>query len=377
MVVGNTIEQATSGEATPLVWLLFDDRPGHMTQVVGIADALGWPSVPKHLRFHPWNHVSNNLLGASLLTLDRARSDPIEAPWPDLVIAMGRRSAPVARWIHAKSGGRARLVQLGRKGANITGAFDLTVACKHFQLPPHPSRLDLVVPPAQVTAERLTEAATKWADLFTGAPSPRVVLLVGGDTVLHELPPQEAGRMAKQVLAFAREAGGSLSIVTSRRTSDEAVAAMQKAAADARFHIWRRNERENPYLGYIAGAEVLVVTGESESMLAEAAASGRSFYIYPLAERRPSAKLRLKQWVFSRIGMPGLTGRFCRGIIENGWLEPPRDLDLFHRELVGSGLARPFGDSLVTQSRPPGWPEERVVVARIRKLLDMPVEGES
>ena len=57
---------------------------------------------------------------------------------PDLVIAMGRRKAPIARWIRKQSEGLSRLVQLGRKGANDAEAVDLTFVCPLFRLPPHP-----------------------------------------------------------------------------------------------------------------------------------------------------------------------------------------------------------------------------------------------
>src|SRR3546814_1737664 len=70
---------------------------------------------------------------------------------------MGRRAAPIARWVKRQSGGRTKLVQLGRKAANVADDFDLAVTCTHFQLPAHPKRIDLLLPPTQVTAARLQE----------------------------------------------------------------------------------------------------------------------------------------------------------------------------------------------------------------------------
>ena len=87
-------EPERAGAAAPRVWLLLDDRPGHTTQVVGLAEALGWPYETKPLRFTALNRLSNRLLGASRLALDAGASAELSPPWPDLVIAMGRRSAP-------------------------------------------------------------------------------------------------------------------------------------------------------------------------------------------------------------------------------------------------------------------------------------------
>lgn len=362
--------QAREEGAEPSVWLLLDDRPGHNTQVIGIANALGWPTEVKRLAFNSFNKLPNRILGASRLSLDPKRSDTLVAPWPDLVIAMGRRSAPIARWIKRRSGAHTKVILLGRKAANQTGAYDLAVACRHFQLPSDPERLDLVIPPTQVTAESLEAAAAKWPDLMADAASPKIVLLVGGSTVLHKLKSEEAARLAVSSLAAAKEAGGSLTIVTSRRTGEKALAAMQAAAPDAHFHIWQRGAKENPYMGFLAQCDILVVTGESESMLAEAAVAGKPLYIFPLLEKDPSLKLRLKQMVHAGSKNRGIFAAVCRAILVGGWLEPPRDIAAMHREMVEAGHAKIFNGSLQTGTREPGWQEGGMVAQRVKALFE-------
>jgi mitochondrial fission protein ELM1 len=119
----------------PKVWLLLDDRPGHRTQVIGLASSLGWPYETRQLAFNRLNKVPNPILGAGLTSLDRSASDSLDPPYPDLVIAMGRRCIPIARWIRRASGDRTRLVQLGRKGVTSPGDFGLLVSCAHFNFP--------------------------------------------------------------------------------------------------------------------------------------------------------------------------------------------------------------------------------------------------
>jgi len=367
---------APGEERAPLVWLLLDDRPGHTTQAVGLAEALGWPYERKTLAFTALNRIDNRLLGASRVSLDRARSDALAPPWPDLVIAMGRRVAPIARWVKKKSGGRTRIVQLGRKGANLAAPFDLTIACKHFQLPPDPRRVDLIVPPTQVTPAGLAAAAARWPTLLAERAAPRVVLLLGGTTAHHRLSDETAAAMAREVLAFATAAGGSLTVVTSRRSGASAVAAMQAAAPGAAFHIWRRAQKENPYLAFLALADVLVVSGESESMLAEAAASGKPLLIYPLPEKPAGAKLRLQKAIFRAAEKGnGLVGRFCAGLIAGGWITPPRDLAMMHRAMIDGGLAQAFAPDAVmagraaTASARRGDAAWQALLARIKTLV--------
>ena len=364
-----------SPAAAPRVWLLLDDRPGHTTQVIGLAEALGWPYEAKELRFTPLNRLSNRLLGASRLSLDKRPSSALTPPWPDLVIAMGRRTAPIARWVKRQSGGRTRLVQFGRKAANAADDFDLAVTCVHFQLPPHPKRLDLLLPPTQVTPGRLQQAAGHWADLFGEAARPRVALLVGGTTAHHRLTAATAERMAAEMQAFAEGLGGSLTCVTSRRSGAAVEAALRRGAAAAELHCWRRGQHENPYLGYLALADVLVVTGESESMLAEAADAAKPLYIYPIPARRPTWGARLAGWVLARARRGGSPlARLCGSLIQGGFVVPPRDLDLMHRGMVEAGVARQFGappsSGGAADATAAHAPRFAVLVGRVRQLLE-------
>lgn len=359
--------------APPRVWLLTDDRPGHRTQVVGLARRLGWPWDEKRLAFNRLNWLPNQILGASLVSLDR-RHAPCTPPWPDLVIGMGRRVVPVARWIRRRSGGRTRVVLLGRKAANDPRGIDLTVACAHFQLLPHPGLVEMVVPPTQVDDAALAAARAAHPGLLDDLPQPRVLLLVGGPTVQHRLDAAFAGRMAGDVAAAARALGGGLAIVTSRRTPAAALAAMRAAAPHAHLHAWARERRDNPYLAYLASADLIVVSGESESMIAEAAATRRPLTIYPLEPKAPGLKQRLARALRRRAADPGAWGAICRGILSRGWVATPRDLALMHRLMVADGRAALFASGLATT--PPAPPDDGAPVARrIAALLARPPEA--
>ncbi|WP_420347746.1 mitochondrial fission ELM1 family protein [Pelagibius sp.] len=347
-----------------------DDRPGHVTQVVGLAEALGWPYETKRLQFTPLNRISNRLLGASKATLRREAAAGLQPPWPDLVIAMGRRSAPVARWIKRQSGNRTRLVQLGRKAANVAGPFDLAVSCRHFQLPDHPKRIQVLLPPTQVDGDRLRDAAARWPALLGAAAAPRVVLLVGGTTAHHRLTAETALRMAGEVQAFAERLGGSLTCVTSRRSGTAVESALRQGAPGAQLHCWRPRQSENPYLGYLAQADILVVTGESESMLAEAAATAKPLLIYPVPPRPRSLRARWAGRILAQAQKrQGPVGGLCRSLIESGGVVPPRDLEIMHRGMVEAGLARRFSRD-ETLRKPEPHPGQRGLLERVRLLLE-------
>lgn len=353
------------------VWMLADDRPGHTTQILGIAAPLGWPAETKHLRFTPLNRLPNRLLGASRITLNSRRSSPLAPPWPDLVIAMGRRTAPVARWIKRQSHGRTRLVHLGRKGVNDPHGFDLMVSCAHFNLPENPRRIEITVPPTQVNETSLAAAAGQWPDLYANQPQPHVALLVGGDTAQHRLGADTARRIAREATDAVAALGGILTIVTSRRTSAAAIAAFKETLKSAgNLHLWRPESRDNPYLGYLAAADLLIVTGESESMLAEAAATGKPLYIYPLPEAARGPKARLAEAMVRGVTVSphGAFSRVCARLIRNGWISPPRDLTLMHRQMIEQGVARPFRAPLALW-QPARLDDMEQVLARVRGLF--------
>lgn len=372
----------------PSVWVLTDRKPGHTTQSVGLAEELGWPYECKELDSSSLHRLLGRLPGRRNGEVRLRDGTLLEEPWPDLVIACGRRTAPAARWIRARSQGRTRIVQIGRKGVDPAECFDLTVAPAYARLLAHPRRLETAAPLTRVRGSALEEAALRWKSLLDPAPSPRIALLVGGDSLRHALTSEFARRMAHDVMGMAAQAGGSVFATTSRRTPPEVGAVLARSLGGAHHvHLWRPGQSgdENPYLGYLALADALVVTGESASMLAEACATRKPVYIYPLPERRRSLKIALvdafTKAVTSRAyarprNRRGTTRpqkrleRLCSILLARGIVRPPPDIERLHRSLVECGAARPFGERIAAPGG--GHDDTAAVAARVRELLGYP-----
>lgn len=358
----------------PTVWLLTDDRPGNRTQAVGAARAVGWPFAEKPLVFNDEAKRATPLLGATLKTLDEASRASIAPPWPDLVIGAGRRVAPVARFIKRESQGRARVVLVGRK---TPGDFaDLVIRCAYFEQAPSPSLLELVLPPTQVDAEALDAAMRDIPDPLAGLARPVCVFLVGGPTARHLFEPDLAEAMARDVAAAAFADGLSLAIVTSPRTPADAIEAMRRGAPDARMHLWRRDAVPNPFLAFLARADRLAVTGESESMLAEAVAARKPLTIYPLPARPLTAKARIRGAIARAALGPGPLGSIGRRIMNEGWVTPRRDLSALHRMIVERGWGEVF-DGAINGSAPALFDEGDAIRRRIHALTPRSDRGGS
>lgn len=366
----------------PHVWVLTDDKAGHTNQSIGLANSLGFPYETRRMASSRWSRLSNRLLGSTLLGVSRDESEPLDPPWPDLVITTGRRCAPVARWIAKQSRGHARIVQIGRKGADMAEGIDLGVTCAHFRLLPHRRRIETTTPINGITDETLASARERWRSLVSDPSERPVVLIAGGASPHHEFDAAAAKKLGEQVVAFA--AGRPVLAITSPRTGAAAEDGLEQGLAGAgHLHRFGGGGDANPYLGYLASAAAIVATGESESMLGEAVATGVPVYIYPIADKRPRRVRRLSEWVRAQAhARPKKLGkgsvrpqagreRFFSRVLASGVVRLNRDLAQFHRDLVAEGVALMWGAPLDTLSRRPLREVERVA-ARVREMLSLP-----
>jgi hypothetical protein len=366
--------------APPRIWVLVGPRAGDRSQLLALADSLGWPYEVKELAYNGLHNLPNWLMGASLTSLDRARSGALSAPWPDLVIDGGKRSVPIARWIRAQGGAPARWVHVGRPWAPMA-SFDLVVAAPQYRLPPRPNVVSLAAPLHRITPERLADAAAAWKERLQHLPRPWHALLVGGHSPPYLLDAAAARRLGEVASAAARQSGGSLLVTTSARTSAEAAAALFEAVSGNCYrHRWQAGAADNPYLAYLALADSFIVTGDSASMLAEACATGKPVAMFEVP-RRPTVVGRLLAAV-ERLatghggrknyrGMPKQQDWLARSfdrLVERGLFMPLRDLRECHRELLARGLVHRLGEATSAERREPIEDRQRVA-ARVRQLM--------
>jgi mitochondrial fission protein ELM1 len=357
----------------PRVWALLGYKAGDNTQVRSLAEALGWPCRLCQLRYRATELLSNLLLGPTLAGLDIAASDTLEPPWPDLVITSGRRNEPVARWIRQAAGGQTKLVHLGRPWARPNN-FDLVITTPQYRVPDADNVLELDLPLHGLTLASLDDAARRWLPELAALPSPRVVLLVGGDSGSFLLTADRVRRLRSVAAAIARETGGSLCITDSARTPAAARAALF-ADLEVPHHEfrWGSDTGDNPYLGYLACGDRFIVTGDSVSMVAEACATGQAVYlVHP--QRHP---LRLGDgdplrpdwlragWYRWRPVSHRLGQRF-------GPKRLRRDVPVLLQRLVDTGRAAWLGGPPPVAPRA-GSPDLLLAVARVKALFGVQV----
>ncbi len=352
----------------PRVWLLVGDKLGDNAQVRMIARALDWPVEEKYLRMRPDFEFGKPRVKASLHHIDGAASAPLEPPWPDLVIAIGRRMSMAALWIKERSGGRSRIVLVGRP-RRLLERFDLVVTATHYRLPPRPNVMRLDLPLMAVDPAAVEAAATEWGPRLTGLRRPLVALLVGGPTKPVRFDPDVAGDLLDRSLEFVRGLGGTLFVSTSRRTPAAIADLLEhRLPVDARLYRWRPDSADNPYLGLLGLADGFIVTGDSISMMVEVARLGKPLAIFrqPPSERPASRLLRPLGRLLH--GEAGPLRRLGDLLYRTGLTGYSRDLEALHDLLFTRGLAVPLGAPFPATPRRAA-DEAAAVAARIKTLL--------
>ncbi len=300
----------------PVIWVLVDRRPGSSNQALGVAEALGLPFVVKRLDYTRQIALPTLLKGFSLVGVSSHSRADLAPPWPDLVIAAGRRAAPVALAVKRRSGGHSSLVQLMHPGIGADD-FDLIVVPEHDRRGAAGNLFRTTCAPHRADAHRLLAEAERWHDRLGSLPHPRLGLLIGGAVGWPRAGRSTIAGLVERVSSMARDAGGSLLVTTSRRTERWLVRLLESGIDVPSYcHRWSR-QADNPYLAYLAMCDGFVVTGDSISMCSDACGTGRPVYI----------------------------------ITERGWTRPSHRR--FHDVLFARGIARPFDGGFDRWSYPP------------------------
>ncbi len=249
-------------------WIITEGIAGTENQCLGVAEALGIkPTVKRiHLR-EPWKSFSPYLGIEQFWTFDPT----LELPFPDLLIASGRKSIAASRYIKKISAGKTFTVQI-QDPRVPPEQFDLVA------LPAHdPTRGDNVIvttaTPNRITPERLSQAKKDFPE-FKKIKKPRVAVLIGGNSKAHTLTTDTMKKLAKDL----KNLDAGLMITTSRRTGEENKKILQETLKDTDAHIWDGSGK-NPYFGFLAWADTILVTADSASMLSESSTTGKPVYM--------------------------------------------------------------------------------------------------
>lgn len=317
--------------AAPLIWALTEGRIGDDRQVLALAQAVGGHVQRVQMRDGLARTLGGRLFNSFGQHAPWHAESCVDSPFPDLMIAAGGRCAALGRWVKEASGGRTKVVIIGRPWARLSD-FDLIVTTPQYALPARENVQINMLPLNHVEATRDDRSVIAWARRFDHLPRPWIGVLIGGNSGSFRLTRSCARRLAWRLNEVAAKTGGSLLVTTSSRTPAKAIAILaEELSAPHYLHIWQPDRRDNPHAAILAHSDGLVVTAESASMIAEAVNTGRPVELFQLKERRAS---RLLTTLPSALGLNWLIGLGP----DLGYWTPPRDMRRMHRDLAQRNL---------------------------------------
>lgn len=251
----------------------------HRSQISGVVEDLGWPATAKEIRYNRFAALANGPFGARLWHMTPEARSAIASPWPDLLIAAGRRSAPVALAIKKQSKD-TKLVQLMWPDV-APSRFSLIAVPEHDTLSyTGPNLLRTFGAPHRLSPALLNREAARFKPRADRLPRPYITVLIGGSSRSMQYAPEDFKTLAAYATAEAERLGGSLLITSSRRTGEAIEALMKPIFTVPHFFHRYRVTGENPYAGFLGLANAIIVTGESISMCSEAAVAEKPLYIF-------------------------------------------------------------------------------------------------
>jgi mitochondrial fission protein ELM1 len=266
------------------VWSLMDNRRGSVNQALGVLHTLNpaqFTIIEKKIDYTKLAALPNWIRGRTLLGISAESKQQITAPYPDYVLSISRRTAPIARYIKKKSP-TSKIIQLMHPGNAGLNEFDLVIVPEHDKNKKSGANVHYIVGcPHQITPQYLADARTKWADKFASLPKPLTAVIIGGSIKGKPFPSEDVKALCQEIKKLKQKIGGSILITTSRRTGNEAEKIIKETLKDIpQYPYYWGASGNNPYAGFLACADNIIITADSVSMCCEATGAGKPLYLF-------------------------------------------------------------------------------------------------
>ena len=264
-------------EAVRRVWCVSDGRAGIERQTLAVANALSELIAIETRVVHlnptgPQTWLPPGMWPAPLMALPKQQRDGLTPPWPDIWIANGRRSIPYSMRAKAWSGGKSLIVQLQDPRLDV-GRFDLVVPPRHDRVAGN-NVVETLGAPVWFTRAQIDAAKAQFGGL-AGLASPKVLVVLGGPSKRHRFTLARAQAILAD-LDLLTKSGAHLLITTSRRTPQDVITLFRGFAQTHQAGFFANEDQDgpNPYLAWLAYADLSLVTEDSTNMMTDAAFFG-------------------------------------------------------------------------------------------------------
>lgn len=285
-------------------------------------------------------------------TLTEESAKQLLSHYADIIVSCGSAALPAA--VLAAGLFRAKSVALMNPAPFPLKRFDLVIAPVHDRLP---SRQNVVaITGAMVDASKpefLAESAQqlmhhpKFRRSASAAHLPVVALLLGGDTDAFMMTQAWTQALIDQILQACTLTGAECVATTSRRTPRQSEAMLEEqlmASSACRLLLLASSDSlEGTMPGLLGLADVVVVSGESVSMITESCASQRPVVVVevPLRPKGKATKhFRFAEALNKDLGVPVVAVGQVSDAIVHALKNPQTTPCLDNTAIVRPALAR-------------------------------------
>jgi len=303
-------------KSTPVrtVLVLDDGKAGHLNQSMAVAESMrrvrinqGYRAedtriVVVGIRFkNPW---ARSLLGISAsfagwrchgrmkcmkACLDGDTYDTLMKTYSDFVVSCGSSLAGANIFMSKEN--NARNVVIMRPGMPIgLNKFNLALIPEHDRPANRKNIVRTVLAPNLINEEKMRRDGEMLSRRVHPGASGVVGVFIGGDNPEYSLTGGIASSVVEGLEGFCDRSGAGILMTTSRRTPKEAEDIFkERSKAPGHFKLFVAASEKNPpetVGGILDFGRVMVVSGESISMISEAVASGKPVVAFRLAKKK-------------------------------------------------------------------------------------------
>ena len=190
----------------------------------------------------------------------------VREPWPDLVIAAGRKTIPYLKYIRRASKKECKTIYLQDPRID-SKEFDIVWAPEHDSIEGN-NVVKTITSPNRVTNELLNYHHDKWLGELSKLKGPFIGFLIGGKSKAYNFNDDECEKII-QAINFVISNGYTPLITLSRR-SPKKLSNRIKSLLINEKNLFYDGKGDNPYFAILKASELIITTPDSANMISEA-----------------------------------------------------------------------------------------------------------
>lgn len=340
--------------------ILSDGKKGHLNQSLAIFDRIrecrreyGYSDIDTHLEIIEVKHKAGifkvvlpilsrfvrnyALVRMQFLKLCLAKDSykELEKSYADIVVSCGSQTAAVNLLFSKEN--NAKSVVLMKPSLVSSLNFDLAIMPEHDNPPKRRNIVKTLGAPNMITPKRLENDLRSLEMVINREGKRSIGLFIGGESRDYAFDSFLMKEVMDNVIQAARELDANILTTTSRRTrqdvSDFIKRELRKTELAKLVVVANESNPEWTVGGILAASDVVIVSGESSSMLSEAASSGKHVIVFKPRKRSTLRRNNKHESFLNRLHASGIVhiseiGRLKENIIKainSG--EKPKKLD--------------------------------------------------